>query len=206
MRSCLACSPVVGGLLFFMARLRLFYSLCLYLLQPWSLPWLFYSSVGVVAPRHQLGWAFWYSYYFYLTFWFNILLISACVLWVVWMRVLYENVRVFKLSLPAGCCDMSLWWWLLKRKFPLHSYCVYKYANCSAWFIHAYGEGLTGAHAAWANKRYHSHCTLPSDMIREVKNSILLWGNYYFTSNLSICLAYQLCSKILFWDVFCLIM
>ena len=55
--------------------------------------------------------------------------------------------------------------------------CVYRYANRSAWFIHAYGEGLTGAQAAWANKRYHSHHTLPLDMIREVKNSILPWGN-----------------------------
>ena len=61
----------------------------------------------------------------------------------------------------------------------LHSYCVYRYANRSARFIHAYGEGLTGAQAAWANKRYHSHCTLTPDMIREVKNSILPWGNFF---------------------------
>jgi hypothetical protein len=42
------------------------------------------------------------------------------------------------------------------------SYCIYydRYANRSAWFIHAYGEGLTGAQAAWANRKYHSHRTL----------------------------------------------
>ncbi len=29
-------------------------------------------------------------------------------------------------------------------------------------YIYAYREGLTGAQSAWANKRYHGHCTLPS--------------------------------------------
>jgi hypothetical protein len=46
------------------------------------------------------------------------------------------------------------------------SYSIYRYANHSAQFIHAYGEGLTGAQAAWANRKYHSHRTLPPDMIR----------------------------------------
>ncbi|KAH8982334.1 hypothetical protein EDB92DRAFT_1804662 [Lactarius akahatsu] len=36
-----------------------------------------------------------------------------------------------------------------------------RFANHSAHFITAYGEGLLGAQAAWANKKYHSHCTLP---------------------------------------------
>jgi hypothetical protein len=55
------------------------------------------------------------------------------------------------------------------------SYCIYydRYANHSARFIHAYGEGLTGAQAAWANRKYHSHHTLPPDMIRDIKDSIL---------------------------------
>ena len=55
----------------------------------------------------------------------------------------------------------------------LTSYCIYRYADCSAWFVHAYGEGLTGPQAAWANKKYHGHRTLPPDMIREIKDSIL---------------------------------
>ncbi|KAH8993202.1 hypothetical protein EDB92DRAFT_1796673, partial [Lactarius akahatsu] len=50
---------------------------------------------------------------------------------------------------------------------------VYRFANHSAWFIHAYGEGLTGAQAVWANKKYHGHHTLPPDMIKEVRASIL---------------------------------
>ncbi|KAH8979999.1 hypothetical protein EDB92DRAFT_1806021, partial [Lactarius akahatsu] len=50
---------------------------------------------------------------------------------------------------------------------------VYRFANRSAQFIHAYGEGLTGAQAVWANKKYHGHCTLPPDMIKEVRASIL---------------------------------
>jgi hypothetical protein len=53
------------------------------------------------------------------------------------------------------------------------SYCIYRYANRSARFIHAYGEGLTGAQAAWANRKYHSHRTLLPDMIREIKDSLL---------------------------------
>ena len=65
---------------------------------------------------------------------------------------------------------------------------VDRYANCSAWFIDAYRGGLTSAEAAWANKKYH---TLPPDMIREVKNSILSWGNFV--------LYFYLCSSLAIW-------
>ncbi|KAH8979874.1 hypothetical protein EDB92DRAFT_1806151, partial [Lactarius akahatsu] len=51
---------------------------------------------------------------------------------------------------------------------------IYSYANCSARFIHAYGEGLTGAQAVWANRKYHGHRTLPPDMIKEIKASVAL--------------------------------
>ena len=40
--------------------------------------------------------------------------------------------------------------------------------------FHAYEEGLTGAQAVWANRKYHGHHTLPSDMIKEVKASVAL--------------------------------
>ena len=49
---------------------------------------------------------------------------------------------------------------------------VIRFANQSAQFVSAYGEGLSGAQAGWANKQYHGHCTLPPDMIAEVKKSI----------------------------------
>ena len=49
-----------------------------------------------------------------------------------------------------------------------------RYANRSSRFMHAYHEGLTGAQAAWANKRYHSHRTLPPDMVESIKRSIAL--------------------------------
>ena len=78
----------------------------------------------------------------------------------------------------------------------LQSYYIYRYANHSAQFVHAYGEGLTGAQAAWANKKYHGHCTLPPDMIREIKDSILPIRKFTLVliSNLSICVSYQFCS------------
>ncbi|THV03691.1 hypothetical protein K435DRAFT_650814 [Dendrothele bispora CBS 962.96] len=42
---------------------------------------------------------------------------------------------------------------------------IRRFANRSARFIHAYSEGLTGAQAAWANRSYHGHRTLPPEMI-----------------------------------------
>jgi hypothetical protein len=50
---------------------------------------------------------------------------------------------------------------------PLH-----RFTNRAARFINAYGEGLTGAQAAWANKKYHGHRTLPPDSILEAKHAI----------------------------------
>ena len=39
-----------------------------------------------------------------------------------------------------------------------------RFANRSARFIDAYTQGLSGAEAAWANRRYHGHRTLPPEM------------------------------------------
>ncbi|KAI9452194.1 hypothetical protein BJY52DRAFT_1124587, partial [Lactarius psammicola] len=47
-----------------------------------------------------------------------------------------------------------------------------RFTNCSACFISAYAEGLTGVQAVWANKKYHGHHTLPLEMIAEVKRSV----------------------------------
>ena len=44
------------------------------------------------------------------------------------------------------------------------------FANQSARFIFAYREGLSGAQAAWANKKYHCHRTLPPEWILTAKN------------------------------------
>ncbi|KAL1745131.1 hypothetical protein HDZ31DRAFT_37083, partial [Schizophyllum fasciatum] len=49
----------------------------------------------------------------------------------------------------------------------------HRYANRSKRYIHAYEEGLTGAQAAWANRRYHSHRTLPPQIVAEVKASVV---------------------------------
>ena len=47
-----------------------------------------------------------------------------------------------------------------------------RYANRSARFISAYTQGLSGADAAWANKKYHGHHTLPPDMAKAAKNRV----------------------------------
>ncbi|KAF8589526.1 hypothetical protein K439DRAFT_1332732 [Ramaria rubella] len=47
-----------------------------------------------------------------------------------------------------------------------------RYANCSAWFLSAYSQGLTGAEAVWANQKYHTHGAPPLSMVEEVKWSL----------------------------------
>jgi hypothetical protein len=42
---------------------------------------------------------------------------------------------------------------------------ISRYANHAARFMHTYLKGLTGSQAAWANKSYHGHWTLPPDLI-----------------------------------------
>ncbi|KAF9475716.1 hypothetical protein BDN70DRAFT_907999 [Pholiota conissans] len=48
---------------------------------------------------------------------------------------------------------------------------ILRYANRSARFIHAYSQGLSGPEASWANKKYHSHRTLPAEIAAEVKDT-----------------------------------
>ncbi|KAF8967159.1 hypothetical protein BDZ97DRAFT_1656951, partial [Flammula alnicola] len=45
------------------------------------------------------------------------------------------------------------------------------YANRAARFIDSYAQGLSGPEAAWANKKYHGHRTLPPDMTASLKKS-----------------------------------
>ena len=47
-----------------------------------------------------------------------------------------------------------------------------RFANRSARFISAYRQGLSGAQAAWANKKYHGHRILPPDMVALVKRTV----------------------------------
>jgi hypothetical protein len=47
-----------------------------------------------------------------------------------------------------------------------------RFANRSARFIAAYGEGLSGAQASWANKKYHSHRKLPPHCILDTRNAV----------------------------------
>jgi len=36
-----------------------------------------------------------------------------------------------------------------------------------------YSQGLSGAEAVWANKKYHSHRTLPPHLIAQIKREYL---------------------------------
>jgi hypothetical protein len=45
-----------------------------------------------------------------------------------------------------------------------------RFANQSARFISAYDKGLSGAQAAWANKKYHGHHTLPPKWVLTARN------------------------------------
>ena len=49
---------------------------------------------------------------------------------------------------------------------------LYRFANRSARFISAYHQGLSGAQAAWANKKYRGHRILPPDMVALVKETV----------------------------------
>jgi hypothetical protein len=49
---------------------------------------------------------------------------------------------------------------------------VCRFANRSMCFISAYCQGLSGAQAAWANKKYHGHHMLPLDMVALVKKMV----------------------------------
>jgi len=50
---------------------------------------------------------------------------------------------------------------------------LFRYANCAAWFMSAYIQGLSSAEAVWANKKYHSHHTLLPKVIAEIKREYM---------------------------------
>lgn len=47
-----------------------------------------------------------------------------------------------------------------------------RFTNQAACFITGYHEGLSGAQAAWANRKYHRHRMLPPESILEAKSAI----------------------------------
>ncbi|THV00987.1 hypothetical protein K435DRAFT_656209 [Dendrothele bispora CBS 962.96] len=49
---------------------------------------------------------------------------------------------------------------------------IKRFSNRARRYIHAYIEGLDGPQAAWANRRYHGHRTLPPEMVRAAKEAI----------------------------------
>ena len=77
----------------------------------------------------------------------------------------------------------NAWEWFLCSLFDCKFNCqLYKmiilidlglrFANCSAIFISVYAQGLNGAEALWANKKYHGHHSLPPWMVCDVKKRV----------------------------------
>ena len=83
-----------------------------------------------------------------------------------WSKLLSNALTVSCCSKSGGMSLLSLLSMLL-----LCSCWSSRFANRSARFISAYREGLSGAQAAWANKRYHGHRTLPPEMIAAARAS-----------------------------------
>ncbi|CAA7263722.1 unnamed protein product [Cyclocybe aegerita] len=50
---------------------------------------------------------------------------------------------------------------------------IKRYANRAARFINGYFQGLTGPEAAWANRKYHGHRTLPASVVAKLKEEFL---------------------------------
>ncbi|KAF8573829.1 hypothetical protein K439DRAFT_1336063, partial [Ramaria rubella] len=46
-----------------------------------------------------------------------------------------------------------------------------RYANRSAHFIDAYKKGLNGAQAVWANRKYHGHRILPTNIMAKFEEA-----------------------------------
>ena len=63
--------------------------------------------------------------------------------------------------------DYSLLLFLMSTIFSL-SYQI-SYVNWATHFISAYGQGLSGPEAAWANQKYHGHQTLPLEITEMLK-------------------------------------
>ena len=103
-----------------------------------------------------------------------------------WAQLHWAVLGCSQVLLPVITTDFRYWcngeecscmpWWCsfapdqTVRFHPsLNNRCIkmmgyFRFANRSAWYISAYGQGLSGSDAAWANRRYHGHRTLPPSM------------------------------------------
>jgi hypothetical protein len=87
------------------------------------------------------------------------------------------------------------------------------YANRAARFISSYGQGLTGPEAAWANRKYHDHRTLPPEMSKKstkrstelkpiiynifaVLTIFTMLYNFFFPRDPIFCRSWRLCNMI----------
>jgi hypothetical protein len=50
---------------------------------------------------------------------------------------------------------------------------MFRYANRSARFVYAYATGLSGGAAAWVNRRYHGHRTIPPEWMAKVREEYI---------------------------------
>ena len=73
------------------------------------------------------------------------------------------------------CLDSVLvdciWWYAVMTLLELSTHWphIYSYSIWSSRFMHSYCTGLDGPQAAWACRKYQSHCTLPPATIQEAR-------------------------------------
>jgi hypothetical protein len=48
-----------------------------------------------------------------------------------------------------------------------------RFANWVLHYMDAYHHGLNGKEAAWAAKKYHGHCQIPTDATHEVLQELM---------------------------------
>jgi hypothetical protein len=65
---------------------------------------------------------------------------------------------------PLSACIGKYCYWCLKE-WNSHS-C--RFSNRFLWFLDAYQKGLNGKQAAWANRKYRGHHTLPDSILQEL--------------------------------------
>ena len=56
---------------------------------------------------------------------------------------------------------------LMLDAIPLTS--MHRFANRACRFMDAYSKGLNGPQAAWATRKYHGHCVLPSSLMDDIE-------------------------------------
>lgn len=84
-------------------------------------------------------------------------------IWMQWKKMCLHVLMLYHCFTFVGGCFYPIY------PHVLGLFC-FRFANQSGRFMSVYVQGLSGAEAVWANHRYHSHCTLPPNMVQKAKS------------------------------------